>query len=84
MRGWNLNSVVFFGDSYLIVPCTVLFTGALCEYNIDECDVQCLKGTCMDEVNGFTCSCNNGYTGELCEVMYLYSFTTGTVCVSLS
>ena len=38
----------------------------------------------MDEVNGFTCSCNNGYTGELCEVMYLYSFTTGTVCVSLS
>ena len=46
-------------------------TGTQCELNIDECDGRCLNGTCMDEVNGFRCNCNNGYTGEWCEVMYL-------------
>jgi len=50
-------------------------TGTECENNIDECDGQCLNGTCVDEVNGFRCNCNNGYTGELCEVMYLCHLT---------
>ena len=49
--------------------------GTQCEFNIDECDGQCLNGTCMDEVNGFRCNSYNGYTGEFCEVMYLCHLT---------
>jgi len=46
-----------------------------CYYNlyyftdINECASNpCLNGgTCIDVVNGFTCTCGVGYTGQICE-----------------
>ena len=37
--------------------------------DIDECqsDPCAQKGTCIDAVNSFTCSCVDGYTGHDCE-----------------
>jgi len=37
--------------------------------DIDECNSSpCVhKGTCIDGVNSFTCSCVEGYTGRDCE-----------------
>ena len=36
---------------------------------IDECSSNpCThNGTCIDDVNSFTCSCVEGYTGQVCE-----------------
>ena len=38
--------------------------------DIDECaSGPCNnQGSCHDEVNGFTCSCVTGYTGETCDI----------------
>ena len=37
--------------------------------DIDECaSMPCLNnGTCVDEINRFTCNCTSGYTGAVCE-----------------
>lgn len=37
--------------------------------DVDECaSVPCQHGgTCTDKLNGFTCSCAQGYTGTMCE-----------------
>jgi len=37
--------------------------------DIDECAPNpCLNGaSCQDEVNGFTCSCKDGFLGARCE-----------------
>lgn len=42
----------------------VLFT------ELDECDSEpCVNsGTCQDDVDGFTCLCRDGYTGNTCEI----------------
>ncbi|XP_041453703.1 protein eyes shut homolog [Lytechinus variegatus] len=35
--------------------------------DIDECESSpCANGTCIDEVNGYTCDCTPGWTGKLC------------------
>lgn len=37
---------------------------------IDECaSVPCLNGaTCHDQLNGFSCTCANGFLGDHCEI----------------
>jgi hypothetical protein len=44
------------------------FKGPTCGININECASNpCAHGTCIDQVNGFECSCTPGYTGTLCD-----------------
>ena len=41
-----------------------LFMSELVECASDPC----MNGAnCTDEIDGYTCQCANGYTGELCE-----------------
>uniref|UniRef100_A0A8B9HTR2 Sushi, von Willebrand factor type A, EGF and pentraxin domain-containing protein 1 n=1 Tax=Astyanax mexicanus TaxID=7994 RepID=A0A8B9HTR2_ASTMX len=44
--------------------------GSLCEAEVNECSSSpCLNdGVCVDEVNRFTCSCTDGFTGPRCEL----------------
>ena len=43
--------------------------GSSCEINIDECAPQpCLNGNCIDGIANFTCECDEGYEGELCDI----------------
>ena len=36
--------------------------------DIDDCvDVHCNNGACIDFVNGYSCSCNDGFQGENCQ-----------------
>ena len=40
--------------------------------------------TCVDNVNGYSCTCGPGYTGEVCETgMYTCRFA-GVLCVQLA
>ena len=35
---------------------------------VDDCSPNpCSYGTCTDQVNGFSCTCDSGYTGETCD-----------------
>jgi Notch-like protein len=62
--------------------CSVFYTGALCESNIDECERNPCQndGTCKElliprfnssfnasEWRGYHCTCPSGYTGSNCE-----------------
>ena len=49
--------------------CAPGFTGSLCEFNIDDCTgVDCSgHGQCVDGVNSFSCSCDLGFTGAMCN-----------------
>uniref|UniRef100_A0A3Q2PYT7 Sushi, von Willebrand factor type A, EGF and pentraxin domain containing 1 n=1 Tax=Fundulus heteroclitus TaxID=8078 RepID=A0A3Q2PYT7_FUNHE len=44
--------------------------GSLCESEVNECvSSPCLnEGRCVDEVNKFSCSCADGFTGSRCEL----------------
>lgn len=56
----------------LLYPCTYMYhiwISPVCAVDINEClSAPCLNaGTCIDEVNGFTCFCRADYRGVLCE-----------------
>lgn len=37
--------------------------------DINECEsYPCLHGTCVDQFNGYNCTCEGGYSGILCEI----------------
>ena len=48
--------------------------------DIDEClSLPCHNnGTCDDQINGYTCTCRNGFTGTNCEtgedLFFIYLF----------
>ena len=47
----------------------------LCVADEDDCvDVECYNGgTCIDGVSQFSCMCETGYTGNLCQSgVYIY------------
>ena len=48
--------------------------------DIDDCITRpCLNdGTCIDEVNGYTCACVDGYEGSICKTGML----TNCLCIS--
>ena len=49
--------------------CSSGFTGSMCEVNVDDCVSQpCLRGRCIDQINGFTCQCYPGHEGVFCDV----------------
>ena len=36
--------------------------------DINECQPDpCVNGTCIDQINGYNCTCNAGYTGRNCS-----------------
>ena len=45
------------------------YSGEKCEINKDDCmDVQCGDhGTCIDGLDTYSCQCDPGYTGALCD-----------------
>lgn len=49
----------------------ILYLGANCEVNIDECAKQpCMHdGECTDLVNDYKCTCDVFYTGKRCQHM---------------
>lgn len=49
--------------------CPAAFTGALCEDDVDECDVNPCgnEGTCVNTVGGFSCECHGGSSGSVCS-----------------
>ena len=40
-----------------------------CTIEINECDSDPCQnsGTCIDQLNGFVCRCEDGYDGDFCE-----------------
>ena len=46
--------------------------------SIDEClsDPCFNNGTCIDDINRFNCTCDDGYNGTLCESEYYIKLDT--------
>ena len=45
------------------------YNGLNCQSDINECASNpCSNGTCADEPNSYSCTCDAGYTGEHCDL----------------
>lgn len=51
--------------------CLPGYTGNFCQIEIDDCEgVDCSgHGQCVDEIRAFTCICDQGYTGDICDTI---------------
>lgn len=62
------KSVVFVSPRKEVFRCScpAAFTGALCEDDVDECDVNPCgnKGTCVNTLGGFSCRCDGELSGS--------------------
>lgn len=69
LHGGTCNDVV---NSTFSCSCLSGYTGSICQHNIDDCaSVTCLNGgTCVDQVDSFTCSCAEGFSGK----QFLFGF----------
>jgi len=42
----------------------------------DNCvDNSCVNGRCVEEIGGYYCDCDGGYTGEICNILIIITFT---------
>ena len=56
--------------------------GKNCEINVDNCANQpCHHGHCIDGVDSFTCVCQPGFTGQLCQVQINECLSTPSPCM---
>lgn len=51
-----------------LLTCSAV-TGVKYEYSdVDECQSNpCIHGTCLDQINGYSCDCEAGYKDENCS-----------------
>ena len=55
------------------------FTGPNCD-GMDDCvGVDCVNGVCVDGLNSYSCTCDPGFTGELCQTNIPNTNGTSTV-----
>ena len=67
----DLSITVLCAQNFQGADCTQCtppgFTGPDCN-EIDDCvGVSCGNGECVDGINSFSCACDPGFTGELCQ-----------------
>ena len=67
-------------------PALVIYTGfveELCKVNVNDCaSITCSgNGQCVDGVNSFTCVCNSGFMGNLCETDVRGKINIAGVCL---
>ena len=67
----DLSITVLCAENFQGPSCTECtqpdFTGANCD-EIDNCaGMDCGNGECVNDIDSFSCTCDPGYTGELCK-----------------
>uniref|UniRef100_A0A674AJS6 Sushi, von Willebrand factor type A, EGF and pentraxin domain-containing protein 1 n=1 Tax=Salmo trutta TaxID=8032 RepID=A0A674AJS6_SALTR len=67
----------------LMTDCRFSVPGSQCEAEVNECSSSpCLnEGVCVDEVNQFTCSCADGFTGGVPLPLYQAPWALQCQCV---
>ena len=72
---WNSHSLLIFLILFNKIDCQPCIKQMIINLNlilildISECDSDPCEngGNCTDDVNGYTCSCANGWTGSECQ-----------------